>query len=125
MSAQIFGDPQKRAYDMQISITIPDLPDPGNMMWLIWLSTSSDNLMGYANPEVDAAIQKNFTITNDQTERARLLTQAQAIVVPAQVQPPLVSNDIVLTLRSGLGGYQLASPQFSWDCQWIGLLSGN
>jgi ABC-type oligopeptide transport system substrate-binding subunit len=117
--------PDKRPYDMNIGFTVPDIPDPANMMWLLWLSTSVNNYMGYANAGVDAAINRQFTITNGDTARARLLTQAQATVVTGQPQTPLVGPDVVLSLASHLGGYQVTSPQFQWDCQLIGSLSGS
>ncbi len=111
-------------YDLLISLSIPDIPDPGNFLTLLYSSTSTSNVQGYRNPQVDAWLKEQNQLTNDPTKRAELLTKVQSVIVRDQVQPVLVGTTMVLSLNSRLGGYQLASPQFSWDCQLIGSLSG-
>jgi peptide/nickel transport system substrate-binding protein len=112
-------------YDLLISLSIPDVPDPGNFLGLLYASTSTSNVQSYRNPQVDAWLAEQNRITSDPTKRAELLTKVQEVIVRDQVQAVLVGTDIVLSMNSRLGGYQLASPQFQWDCQLIGSISGS
>jgi len=116
---------RRHPYDMAISLSIPDFPDPGNLPYLAFRTNSISNLFSYSNPEVDALLNRQITLVNAPEERAREITQALAIVVRDQCAPMIVSPYTVLSMSSRLGGYQLGAPQFQWDCQLLGSISGS
>jgi peptide/nickel transport system substrate-binding protein len=115
---------KRKPYAMEIGLWAPDVPDPANTYQSVYYSKSSNNYMGYDNPQVDAWLEQQSQILSNPARRAQLILKIQDAIVGGQVDPIIVSPNTVLSLNSRLGGYQLASPQWQWDPHLIGSLSG-
>ena len=91
-----------------------DIPDPAGNLLIPFLSSNVvTNNSAYHNPKVDELLQAQRE-TTDPDERARLLAEAQALVVEDQPWIVFYSPDAVMVLNKRLGGYQIR-PLTYWD----------
>jgi len=100
----------EKDYDMTLLSWGSDFPDPiGNMYFPFTSANVITNVAAYVNPEVDRLLEEARGTTDDD-ERARLLIQAQEIVVDELPWAVYASPDVVLAVND-LRGY---SPTGFW-----------
>ncbi len=103
-----------REYSLSTTQWGADIPDPaGNLLIPFYSKNVVTNNSAYQNPEVDKLLEQQRE-TTDPAERARLLTEAQAKIVPDQPWIVYYSPDSVMVLNTRLGGYQIR-PLTYWD----------
>jgi ABC-type transport system substrate-binding protein len=117
--------PKQREHAAFIGFWGSDLPDPAGNLELLFATPSDPtqgNLMDYSNKRVDQLVHAQ-RIKTDPQERARLLIEAQRIVVDDdQPAPIFYSPRNLMALTAKLGGYQFR-PLWYWDT-WMADLSG-
>ena len=77
-----------------------DIPDPDNFLGALCGSTSSDNFMGYENPQVDTLLSQALKEV-DPLKRAALYREAEAIILRDAPMVPL----LYLTFESAFQPY--------------------
>src|SRR5690606_34129367 len=83
---------------------IADFPDPANFLGALFLSTSPDNYIGYANSDVDQLL-RDAEVAQSVDERERYYLEAQQLIVNDAVLIPLyhdVSYTVVAPYVRGL-----------------------
>jgi peptide/nickel transport system substrate-binding protein len=112
--AQEFAGKETRDYALSISQWGSDIPDPAGNLLIPFLSANVvTNNTAYHNPKVDELLEAQRE-TTDPDERARLLAEAQAIVVEDQPWIVFYSPNALMVLNKRLGGYQIR-PLTYWD----------
>jgi peptide/nickel transport system substrate-binding protein len=100
----LFFDPKARkGVDMFLTGWYTDVPDPLNVYSNVFLSSGASNFNGYHNASVDKALLQARG-TDDPTERARLVAQAQAAIVADVPWIPLYSPYVRVFMNKRLGG---------------------
>jgi peptide/nickel transport system substrate-binding protein len=103
-----------RKYASSAAQWASDIPDPaGNLFVLFDSRNAVTNNTGYKNPKVDELFDKERDST-DPAERAKLLTEAQELIVRDQPDALFYTPDTVMILNNRLGGYQIR-PLWYWD----------
>ncbi len=90
-----------------------DYPDPHNFLDLLFYSQSSENHIGYANPEVDRLLQL-ARVEQDPNERLALYQRAEAIVVQDAAWIPLWHDRDYLLIKPYVKGVSAASTLVPW-----------
>jgi peptide/nickel transport system substrate-binding protein len=108
-------------YDMFIVDWAADVPDGSETLHNFLSTNKVTNESAYVNPKVDALLNQQNAST-DQAERAKLLAQAQEIIVNDQSWIVYYSPSVLMPLNKRLGGYQPSSLWF-WQ-SWAADLSG-
>ncbi len=112
--AEEFAGEPKRKYAMTVTQWGSDIPDPaGNLSILLYSKNLVTNNSVYTNPKVDELFDKQRE-TVDPAERAKYLTEAQALVVADQPLVVFYTPDALMALNTRLGGYQIR-PLTYWD----------
>ena len=112
--AQEFSGKESREYSLSTTQWGSDIPDPaGNLLIPFYSKNVVTNNSAYQNPEVDKLLEQQREET-DPAARAKLLTEAQAMIVPDQPWIVYYSPDSVMVLNTRLGGYQIR-PLTYWD----------
>lgn len=113
LTEELSGDPTRK-YAMSVTQWASDIPDPaGNLFVLFHSKNVVTNNTVYHNPQVDDLLDKQRDST-DPAERAKLLTDAQALIVQDQPVAIFYSPDTFMILNTRLGGYQIR-PTWYWD----------
>ena len=100
----LFVDPSARAgVDGFITVNYPDFADPAALYATFVLPDGSQNFSGYANPEIQAALDE-ARATADPVARAELVTQAQALIQQELPWIPIANPATVLVTGSSLTG---------------------
>jgi peptide/nickel transport system substrate-binding protein len=121
LSAELSGKPT-RTYSSTATQWASDIPDPAGQLFVLFHSKNVvTNNTAYHNPQVDDLLDRQRDST-DQAERARLLTEAQAIIVKDQPDAIFYSPDTILVMNKRLTGYKIR-PLWYWD-PFIADLSG-
>ena len=91
---------KKKEYEMSLSRWLPDYPDP--MTYLeVFLSGSTVNNTGYANPEYDALIKKIKTeLGNDEKARWKALQDAEKMLLDDAVIAPVFQRGLILLTKT-------------------------
>ena len=108
-------------FDMFIVDWAADVPDGSETLHNFLSTNKVTNESAYSNPKVDALLNRQNAST-DPAERARLLAQAQEIIVNDQSWIVYYSPSVLMPLNKRLGGYQPSSLWF-WQ-SWAADLSG-
>jgi peptide/nickel transport system substrate-binding protein len=108
-------------YDMFIVDWAADVPDGSETLHNFLSTNKVTNESAYTNPKVDALLNQQNAST-DPAERAKLLAQAQEIIVNDQSWIVYYSPSVLMPLNKRLGGYQPSSLWF-WQ-SWAADLSG-
>jgi peptide/nickel transport system substrate-binding protein len=112
--AQEFAGTPDRAYHLSVTQWGSDIPDPaGNLLVPFYSKNVVTNNAAYHNPDVDKLLEQQRE-SIDPVERAKLLADAQALIVPDQPWIVFYSPDSVMVLNNRLGGYQVR-PLTYWD----------
>ena len=106
-----------RKYACTVTQWASDIPDPaGNLFVLFHSKNLVTNNTAYVNPKVDELFDKQRDST-DPAERAKLLTEAQALIVQDQPVAVFYSPDTTLIMNKRLTGYEIR-PLWYWD-PWV------
>lgn len=112
--AREFAGGETRDYALTNTQWGSDIPDPaGNLFVPFWSKNVVTNNTAYHNAKVDELLVKQREAT-DPEERARLLAEAQALIVPDQPWIVYYSPSALMILNKRLGGYQIR-PLTYWD----------
>jgi peptide/nickel transport system substrate-binding protein len=121
LSAELSGKPT-RTYSSTATQWASDIPDPAGQLFVLFHSKNVvTNNTAYHNPQVDDLLDRQRDST-DQAERARLLTEAQALIVADQPVAIFYSPDTILVMNKRLTGYAIR-PLWYWD-PYVADLSG-
>lgn len=100
----LFIDPSAReGIDGFITVNYPDYADPAALYATFAMSDGSQNFNGYSNDQVTALFDQART-TSDPTERATLVTQAQALLQQDLPWIGIANPDTVLVTSADLTG---------------------
>jgi peptide/nickel transport system substrate-binding protein len=100
----LFVDPNARAgVDGFLTVNYPDYADPAALYATFAMANGSQNFSGYSNPAVTAALNKARS-TADPAARAKLVTDAQAIIQRDLPWIGIVNPATVLVTSSKLTG---------------------
>ncbi len=106
-------DLNRREYALYISGWIADYPDAENFIDLLFHSASSQNHIGYANPEVDALLEQART-EPDEAERAALYQQAELLILADAPWVPLTHGISYILVKPWVQGYQAGNSLYPW-----------
>ncbi|MCE5258821.1 MAG: peptide ABC transporter substrate-binding protein [Chloroflexi bacterium] len=107
------NDMNQQVYQIYNSGWIADYPDPQNFLDLLFHSGSSQNHMGYANPQVDALLEQ-ARIAASSEERYALYQQAEKIIVEDAVWIPLTHGIDYSLAKPYVHGFSAASSIYPW-----------
>lgn len=106
-----------RDYDILMSIWGSDFPDPvGNLTPVFYSKNSGDgggNFANYKNPKVDALLDEQITLTDDQ-KRSELMIQAQKLIAEDTPWIVLDHPKQIFATNKHLQGYVI-TPMWYWD----------
>jgi peptide/nickel transport system substrate-binding protein len=120
--AREFSGQDTRDYAMSITQWGSDIPDPaGNLFVPFYSQNVVTNNSAYHNPDVDALLEQQRE-SSDPAERARLLSEAQALVMEDQPWILFYTPNTLMALNKRIGGYALR-PLYYWD-PFVGDFSG-
>ena len=113
IAAEFSGKPT-RTYSSTATQWASDIPDPAGQLFVLFHSKNVvTNNTAYHNPQVDDLLDRQRD-SIDPAERARLLTEAQAIIVEDQPTAVFYSPDTILVMNKRLTGYDIR-PLWYWD----------
>jgi oligopeptide transport system substrate-binding protein len=92
---------------------IADFPDSQNFVDLLFHSASSQNHMGYANPEVDRLLEE-ARIEDDPERRTALYRQAERIIVEDAPWIPLTHGVVYVLVKPHVRGYRATGAISPW-----------
>lgn len=102
--APLFFDPKARAgIDMFLTGWYTDVPEPLNMWATIFTTHGASNYNGYSNPTVDSLLNR-ATATENETARAKLVVQAQALIGKDAPWIPLYAPQVRVFLSNRITG---------------------
>ncbi len=107
------NDMNQQVYQIYNSGWIADYPDPQNFLDLLFHSGSSQNHMGYANPQVDALLEQARVAASSE-ERYALYQQAEKIIVEDAVWIPLTHGIAYSLAKPYVHGFSAASSIYPW-----------
>ncbi len=119
----LFIDPAARAdVDAWFTVAYGDNADPGALLASIALPSGVNNYMSYENPEVIALLEQAQS-TFDDKERARLIVEAQAIIMEdLPLIPVALPNNTLITSSELTGAVTSFSMMYApWANQLGGL----
>jgi peptide/nickel transport system substrate-binding protein len=112
--AEEFSGKPTRTYSSTATQWASDIPDPAGQLFVLFHSKNVvTNNTAYHNSQVDDLLDRQRDST-DPAERARLLTEAQAIIVEDQPLAVFYSPDTILVMNKRLTGYDIR-PLWYWD----------
>ena len=113
LTQELSGEPTRK-YNSTATQWASDIPDPAGQLFVLFHSKNLvTNNTAYKNPQVDDLLDRQRDST-DPAERADLLTQAQAMIVPDQPDAIFYSPDTILVMNKRLTGYEIR-PLWYWD----------
>jgi len=86
---------------------IADYPDPEDFLDLLFHSQSRQNHTGYANPQVDALLEK-ARLETDQARRMELYQQAEQIIVDDAPWIPLYHGSEYTLIKPYVRGLEVS-----------------
>jgi peptide/nickel transport system substrate-binding protein len=95
----------RRSYAGLLTLYSALYPDPGSLLSDCYTTGSNANAAGYSNPQLDAKLKLQRTLTDDPARRAQLLIEVQRAVTEASSFIPLWTFDSPAVLKKTIGGY--------------------
>jgi peptide/nickel transport system substrate-binding protein len=102
-SSAFFNAADRKGLDFLVTAGYLDVRDPLDYLGLFVFPSSIFNWTGYNDPALQADVQKAQS-TFDDTQRAQLLTQAQAIYEKVHLVVPLLNYREVVFMKKGITG---------------------
>lgn len=106
-------DLNMQRYQMFSAGWIADYPDSQNFVDILFYSSSSQNHMGYANPEVDRLLEE-ARVESDEQRRTALYREAERIIVQEAPWIPLSHGVNHVLVKPRVKGYRASGSLYPW-----------
>jgi peptide/nickel transport system substrate-binding protein len=114
----LYSDAKARAkYDLFSTQWLGFAADPTEIYSAVGLPDGSANFGGYENPDVTKLLEE-ASATDDAVERAKIVVEAQALIMADLPWIPYVYEYQALTLNKRLAGTPIASPRWEYTA-WL------
>lgn len=111
--SDFLDDLNNHRYQMFSSGWIADYPDSQNFVDLLFHSASSQNNMGYSNPEVDQLLEQARTESDPQS-RTLLYRQAERMIVEDAPWIPLIHGTSYMLVKPYVQGFRSGGAMYPW-----------